>query len=662
MTQESQESPGTQLHDELAEPPEIDGPLAGTPEISPETPKRGPVTTNPFYLADRLPKTPLSAPQIAKSSARAARRPRRPSDCVPRRFRNRSPSGFIEEVSPRQRGVENNHGPDIEAHSLCCSAPITATDIQKDRRGADLSVNLESKVSELFRHVEDLHKAQYLRKYLATAIDELDCGSDVSISPRSKFPGDQPGMETPTSQLRKSRLHNLSEDPKHSVGIVCEAQAHHIEQDVVAGSLGPEGIQNTGYIDHPIYTIPSSGKAGSNTSLSGTEKTKCGEARPHLEPSFDKHHSSGEDSDGSPQSTRRFSGGREPDENVGSAGADVLHPNETDPRGSDTLPGDQPAANRVMPDLPSTTGYKRHRQNTQLCPRPQTPSTGPDPWPILKRVGQPSRQKLCLTPNSVPWARPTLRKVPATPGAIRSRSNCSTPSEWKRNPRKTDEAAHASPSKTIPVGTPVSEWRGSLTKTERITPRTSHRSTLCESCNPAESKPSTVNSGTSGRCSHRDSHSGHTNKSNSNVEDPFTEPRLSVRAVEHSLAWKKVQEDIERRVYQDADEAPVSFEGASVSVEREQETESIRRAPPESTHICNPRSRDTTERDEMVSSETMPGQAGPSNESAEEAPTGVEANTADELGIEGLTIVVHLRHRDDLVISTDLNGREYKGK
>lgn len=64
----------------------------------------------------------------------------------------------------------------------------------------------------------------------------------------------------------------------------------------------------------------------------------------------------------------------------------------------------------------------------------------------------------------------------------------------------------------------------------------------------------------------------------------------------------------------------------------------------------------------MAGSEAMKEPYEPSNKWTEKVPPRLEATAADELGIEGLTIVVHMRHRDDLVVSTDLHGREYKGK
>lgn len=585
---ELQKSTSVQLHSEHTDGPEIDGASTFTPEVSPErqkeTPKRGPVTTNPFYLADRLSKTPSSAPQITKSSARA-RRPRRLSDCVPRRFRNRSASESVEESSPGQRDEKNSRRPETETHSLCCSAPMNATKVQKNQPEGALSVNLQRRFDELSRHAEDLHKAQYLREHLSTAIDELDCGSDVSTSPRSIVARDQPSMETPTKQLCHSRLHDLSEDSKYAFGMVFNS--HDIEQDAVTSRLRPEEAHVRGYGTHSIFTIPSSGKLSPNDSLSVTKEAKPCEPRTCLELLSNKHISNDEDIGSSPQTPRRSSGGEEPNENSRIFGADTLHSHGTNTSSPDALPDDQPDTNRARTDLPSTTGYKRHRQNTQLCPRPQTPSTGPDSWPILKKVGQSPREKPLLIPNSVPWSRPSLRKVSSAVGFIEPRSTCSTPSEWRRDLRKTDEPAQVSPSKTIPAGTPVSEWRSSLTKPERTTPRASRRSPLCESCNPTVRKPSTAKGGTSGRCSHRDSHSGHTHKSNYSMEDPFTEPRLSVRAIEHSLAWKRVQEDIEKRVNRDADEVPLPLNRGLVFDKEEQETENTCRKPPESSHSCN---------------------------------------------------------------------------
>lgn len=634
------------------------GPSTSIDKIDPETPHRGSVTTNPFYLADRSSIVPSSAPQAGKSSARA-KRPRRLSDCVPRRFGNRSPSdSAIEELSPRKHDGEVCGASNTERHSICCFASMNPTNNQNSRREDGLSDKLQSKINQLYRHAEDLHNSHHAMEHLATAPDKLDSRSDNSDEAWSVVSRSESNIETPTRKPRKLRMHNLSDDARLSFG--SESNTHDIEQDSVASS--PSGEAHiVGYSNRSIYTITSSGKAGSNQSVSGKTEPKNQELVSCPGPLALKLKPNTDNSGNSSQTARPPPGSKEPKEyaqieNGNSFSAEVMVPDAPT-----SLPDDRSMANPAGPHLPSMTGYKRHRQNTELCPRPQTPYAEPDTWPILKKLGQPSGEKPLSTPNSIPWFRPSLRKVSSGLGVL-PRSICSTPSEWRSNLRKRDEPIQVSSSKIIPVGTPVSEWRRSLLKRRETTPRISHRSTLCESCNPTDSKPSTINGGTSGRCSHRGSSSDRVNTNNSNVEDPFTEPRLSVRAIEHSLAWKVAQEDIDRQASREADEVPTTLEGPPVGVENELDNETVKRTSPEPSPPCNWRDRYMNLRNEIVNSEDMLGPYEPNAGPAEMERNCVKASAADELGIEGLTIVVHMRDKDDLVINTDLNGREYKDK
>jgi hypothetical protein len=150
----------------------------------------------------------------------------------------------------------------------------------------------------------------------------------------------------------------------------------------------------------------------------------------------------------------------------------------------------------------------------------------------------------------------------------------------------------------------------------------------------------------------------------SDTEDPFTEPRLSVRAVENSLAWKRVQDNLERQAQKYAGPRPISSsEGSQKLIEEEEEVDKVKRSSPDSNHYCSWRDRCVSLRDEIVKMEAMMGSYKQRDESTGAEPTPVkEESSSDEVGIEGLTIVIHMTDGDDLVVSTDLNGREYKAR
>ncbi|TWU77333.1 hypothetical protein ED733_005330 [Metarhizium rileyi] len=275
----------------------------GVPQIDPKTPKHGLVTTNPFFLADRLPKAPSSDPQIARSGARP-RRPRRLSDCVPRRLRNRSPSESVVEVSPRAHFIANSSGSGVETHILCCSASRNAVDTQKNKGGSAFSLNLRSKINDLYRHAEDLHRAQY-PKEAAIAPDKLDCGSDTS-SARGTVPRDEYNTGTPTKQLLKTRLHSLSADSKYSVSMTLNS--HDIEQDAMTGSLRPKEEHIRGYSNQSIKTISSSARANANHSSSELLEDEDCELLTFPEPLTVKHKSDCDASDDSSRTARPLRG------------------------------------------------------------------------------------------------------------------------------------------------------------------------------------------------------------------------------------------------------------------------------------------------------------------------------------------------------------------
>ncbi|KAK2590041.1 hypothetical protein QQS21_012282 [Conoideocrella luteorostrata] len=640
----------------------IDKTPAAVLKADPRTPNRRPVTNNPFFLADRSLKEVSSAPQTTTNGR--AMRPRRLSDCIPRRFRDRSPSNTSLQGQNNDQGeAKEDFGSSNAGHSLCCSAQAKGSAVEKHRRDGRLSETLQGKIDQLYRHAEDLHNAQNGVGYIATPFGQWGRKSDSATATVTTTSRRQSDMETPTRRPRASRLQSLEDDGGNVVASM--PNARDMEQDASANirSIRLRRLASNRFLkgsSNHSFSIKSSSSKGSLT-----------KSPPDVQHSTNQHNVIHLQSVAlSPKSKVRNSSGDPGRAHPGTSDKSLSDRADNDVANSlsalkqdHTVRENSPAdlhTNSVRPDLPSLTGYRRHRQDTYLCARTQTPNSEPDPWPTLRRVKQPSRDKPPSTPNSVPRSRQALRKAPSIAETIQPESSCSTPPEWRQSMVRIEDTTQSLPPKIIPAETPLSEWRHNLTKPPPSAPKYSHKSIFCETCNPADLKKYTISNEGSERCRHKDDHSTHQDIHSSNIEDPFSEPRLSVRAIEHSLAWKRVQDGVKGDTSNDQEKMASPLKRDSIL--GEQKSASVPISPP-SPHSCDWKERYLNLRNEIVSSQDMlgPYEHGSRLKGAD-AYVGYEGDPADELGIEGLTIIIHMKHKDDLVINTDLNGREYKGK
>ena len=134
--------------------------------------------------------------------------------------------------------------------------------------------------------------------------------------------------------------------------------------------------------------------------------------------------------------------------------------------------------------------------------------------------------------------------------------------------------------------------------------------------------------------------------------EPVTPTRVRVRQVEQDLAMKRAEE-----LEGEAREGEGAFGDAEAPDMAKNDS-----------HNCAWRDRYmdlNTElekwKNEVISYDLEQDQAEGGEFTArnkEDTADATEMRSADEVGIEGLTIVVHMRYRDDLVINTDLKDRE----
>lgn len=564
-------------------------------------------------------------------------------------------------VAADKPSIHRDHEPEdqvqeIERHSLCCSIQMSPMSMTRNRQDGCSSDALQGKFGKLCRHAEEFHASRNTLGHNGIASEHWPCSRDSTTQTSFATASE----ETPTRLPRRSPLHSLEDDEQINV-IESGYNSHDLEQDDAPKEAEPGQLRNLTTLDHSRSITRQVSISSRSSSVSATElPSNTGEhgdresaLRPQPLTLKPRNRDVADSSDFGKV-------------NRSPKGESVLETDSVpDIRQNEAIPGhladSLPATTSAEPGLPSLTGYSQHRQDTYLCPVPQTSFLKPEPWPTLRKVGTPPRDGQPSTQPRPPWSRQSLRRVSSTLGCLQgSREMTKSPPYQEESRAEVEDTAQHTPSRFIPGATPVSDWRRNLIKPQNKTPNFSPKSTLCESCNPTDSKRSVSHDEVSERCSHGNDSLVRGRDGDFNSEDPFTEPRLSVRAIEHSLAWNKVQEDFEQEVANGEAKVPSSERRSLTIASNEPARE---RATSESPHSCRWRNRYLKLRDEILKSEDMLVlYEGSSERKGNGANHRYEGSAADDLGIEGLTIVVHMRHQDDLVINTDLIGRQHGGK
>ncbi|KND87929.1 hypothetical protein TOPH_07415 [Tolypocladium ophioglossoides CBS 100239] len=695
----------------------------GLSEIDSKTPpelpaasvrSRSAVRDSPFFKADCNTKAAASTPQTTPTNARA-RKPRRVSDCMARRLIDRSSTqSESQEQSSDLSSEAGDHGHQGERHSICCTARRgLVRQSTNDEPGPSeeddgpLGEILQRKIDQLYRHAEELHTSRHAMRHLASALEKLDCSSGPDQDLSSMTAGSlQSSNATPT---RHPRIHSLEQDERTPVGSL--SRTHDLREDLTLSALSPlrprrpeaddvfgphESLLSPGSaLDHDGYETLSPQTPAIRNELVGSPVVQS----PYWGLSSRREQSrvtrgenpQAKDDDGSLMA--RISHSKALSE--GSAGkisknmleVPTLQGTKGNSRpGRSTAPALEysssnstmqspqiaySAASAASQDFPSMTGYPRHRQGTILCPPPQ----GMDPWPRLRRVGRSEVERPAQTPGSVPWSRDLLRKVSRNVDGPRKTDEAPTPPAWRLGLGKTDERGQASPANSIAPSTPASQWRQILTKApEAPWAQPERRANICSFCDPNPMSSPAGDGKGSGGCSHVNTPQADTQSDPLGLDDSATPSRLRVRQVEHSLARKRAEEELEEEARRAGVVACTPTRGSCPS-------DGTRRGPTgkdnladgvlPDEHSCVWRDRYLDLSVEVEKWKSELNSCDRSDEAlADELPTrrdkgvGVDlrqGGTADDVGIEGLTIVVHMRYKDDLVINTDLRGEGSTG-
>ncbi|PNY23256.1 Uncharacterized protein TCAP_06796 [Tolypocladium capitatum] len=676
------------------------------------------VRDNPFFKADRNAKAAASTPQTTPTNART-RKPRRLSDCLARRYMNRSSTQ--PENQEQGSDLSREAGDDDRQsgrHSICCTArrglvrqSTYDEPGQSEEDDGPLGEVLQRKIDQLYRHAEELHTSRHAMRHLASALEKLDgsSGTDQDVSSMSAV-SLQPSNATPT---RHPRVHSLEQDERTPVS--SPSRKHDLREDLTLPALSPlrprlleaddvfgprqsllspgsapdhagygtlsshtPAVRN-GLVESPILQSPcwslSSRHEQSQVQRGGNSQPRDDDGSLMMLPSISHSKAVSEGSAekssknmlevGTPQRTKS---NRQPGRSTGSAAPtwEYSGPNSaTQPRQIASS-----AASATGGDISSMTGYPRHRQGTILCPPPQGLDPKPDPWPRLRRVDRCEAERPAQTPGSVPWSRELLRKVSRNVDGPRKTDEAPTPLTWRLGLGKTDERGQASPANSIAASTPASQWRQNLSKAPE-TPWTQldRRGNICSFCDPNPMSSPPGDGGASGGCSHLNRPQANPQSGQLGFDDSATPSRLRVRQVEHSLARKRAEEELEE------EEARREEGVARTPTRGSRSSDGTRRGPPgkgnvpdgvlPDEHYCAWRDRYLDLSAEVEKWKSELSSCDGSDEALGEQPRrrdkGVGADlgqcgTADNVGIEGLTIVVHMRYKDDLVINTDLKG------
>lgn len=656
------------------------------------------VKENPFIKADQTSRTLASAPLSTPRRA-GTTKPRRPSDCVPGRSLNRSSTDSKPGAS---LGSQGGHGSVQDGqHSVCCAAHQRLFRQPTDEAGrreetGEYGLGLEcgnvlGKIHQLCERAEDLHHSRHGLQRPVNASAELD---------RSK--GDLCDARLPrgnTSPARHGRAHSLERDEKvfisrlpkrhgleddAAVFLSSSRKPHTIDADDVFGPVRRSGRDSPwsqeGRNEAKCQTESrrSAKRAGPFSGLSldaGQRVIERGGNADSMEKDLllacsSTRHTNGrtipavKDSD-CRWSPRSKSGSQSPDRRERST---ALKPQTSSAnRTTQPLHVRSSSVSVVGQDLSSIAQYRPHRRGTELCLPPQDVDAKPDSWPCLKKVDKPPAGKHTSPPGTAPWSRHSLRKLSDHAGGPRTADEMATPLSWRQTLKKTAEQGRISPTVVAAPSTPASQWRQNL-KTETPRPRLDRTAKTCSFCDPTSTTPPQD-------CSHRKATGGRIQPAEDRAESSVTPATLRVRQVERSLAQKRAEEELEasKRV---VEASRAAWRGSESPDDGEAQDgviwEDARDCSSPECRGCSWRDRYLALRGEVdkwkaeLSScdahEDAPGHGQPSQSDKGVGDGVAQQATPDDVGIEGLTVVVHMRYKDDLVVKTDLSSRDTRSK
>ncbi|CAG9998206.1 unnamed protein product [Clonostachys byssicola] len=679
------------------------------------------VRNNPFVQADRSAKAFVSNPQASNEQAHAIQ-PYRLSDCVPRRGIGRSSSqSSVQKTStmldsPTAALIydETYHGTNhtgIDKLALQTKVPEDPVVIESfkqrnpsERHEPTSSDPLQRKIEQLYQHAEDLNRSQHIMDHLAAGTRKLD---------RHVVPQRGTGRLISQPAPRDMRLHSMDNDEKEYVSH--SGSGHDIFEDsttTIAGnsdvhrvhSLPADRVERTESL-FPNHNLaddlvpnPQSNPDFVHSApqeFAPTEEPKSEEYTRILGHSRPSHTLMEEMSSqkSKPDGISDFSGAISRSHYVKSTTNLPKVANEKpstyQASSSSLLQGTEQSGAESDQRMDASHRFitpKKYERQEPYSPYPHLPEEAYiDSWPKLKKVGRPTMEKTQHDAESTaPWAKNSLRRVTEDPEvhALHHDPGNASLVKMRQHLRRVERLRNDESPK--PQTTPPLEWGRSLSRLTRTPQTQGEKEYDCGMCNPSQ-EPSlnndepTVSLAVEEVDAGRQSQVALPGPSTRDFRQPREEwleqtpSRLKLRDLENSLARHSAEEllkdQAERRSAERATRTPKRTlkEVLGKKAERPKIRNPKPFLPPD--HACEWRARcmDLNSEVEQLKSEMN------SHEDTSQATGSLRVgridvgvgdalarHECDEFGIEGLTIVLHMRGKDDLVINTDLE-KDYSG-
>ncbi|KAF5026281.1 hypothetical protein F66182_1631 [Fusarium sp. NRRL 66182] len=588
------------------------------------------VKNNYFFMADRGMKGENSEPAVTPRSVQVARKPK-PSDCVPDRRLSNPPrdSHILQDECSDTECRATHAGHDPVRHSIGCVARRSletqvvqghdSSVVDKDQDQDDETHvqsprkqpsphKLQVKIDQLYHHGEDLHHAQHIMEHLAAGVKSLE-PSDTTTGRESDRQDGRAWLEDHNLRVHNQPFvhHPLNKDETTPLGE--DATEHSLSSDTVV----PETV------DSQPHNLTDDPKGDRHPSPKSREPQDGRLMKAHLVSRDRGRHVQG-------QGTHTSS--------VPSS----LSVAEQTPSAKPSLPTKTPRKGLDTEAANDRTASFHNGHNVDLHSK--------------KSVGK----------LNGPVAGPHMLRKSTTriEDAQRSNAEATDISSWRTQLRKVDRSSDQPPSQQL-TSSCVESWRRDLSRNRRTPIPEREKEDSCLNCHPSQSWSPKPADAAFQIVVEDESYKEPQGEQTAALDSHM--PRLKVTDVEHSLARKSTEEST--KTPQQEDTTPpesISTRLAGIADDPSpKETTVIHDPRPVMpyNHMCAWRARymDLKADVDQLGAESVHQSPG------KQAEGGIGASCSlphGDIDIEGLTVVMHLRGREDLVINTDLKEDLYE--
>ncbi|KAF4981339.1 hypothetical protein FZEAL_2824 [Fusarium zealandicum] len=611
------------------------------------------VKNNPFFVADREAKAHVSEPTTTTRTVQA-KRPTRLSECVPGRSTQASSTTSMSDAKCSDPGCRATHaGHHPVRHSIECAARrslkeqpdedegLEVIDMDEEQppqtRGSPLRGALEKKIDQLYHHAEDLHHSQHIMEHLAAGARNLE----RSAAAKRRRAGRKDA---------RSRMRDTSPNPPSS-----STRDHSLSHDEIT-AVGEDVVEHKLSID---AQVPDSMQL-----------------EPHK---LAADHTV--DRELSPKSHQLL-------DDVRTRAALLVKSNSINQdRAVEAQQKPAGPLRRSFPLVAKTVGINPESaiklQQPMLAPlrRVETKivsETGKPASPFEGHSHATSKQQSVHAIQDWAVEKPLLHKVPQNAqDHERETAEATNVSSWRKQLRKVDKSEDQPREKKLTP--PIVKWRRSLSKVHRTPQPDIDKKDSCLFCFPSRSPSPEPADGTPQLII--EDQPTETIEHGEDTAVDLSTHRLRLMDVEQSLARKSAEDFMEESLSRTQQQAIKTQEIKSIthcrttshsSYEETKTVTEIHNPKPliPYNHVCAWRTRymDLNAEIEQIKSETSPRSV--VDETAEHHQVeGVDAGVGTSLShqcpdidIEGLTIVMHMRGKDDLVINTKLKEELRRGQ